>query len=191
MKHETAPSNNHELKRNAEVNQYSHESKKSLLKKHENLNNNSDTIVDINSARKTAELHAKSIDQFDTNYNNPPKPEHHHYLTKTIKKQVYHQTVKDIQTHLSSRERMFSRLIHNDTVENISELASKTIARPSGILGGGIFMVIGGLIVLFIAKKIGFEIPYSLFLFLYIIGFVVFVIFDILYSPLKSLVKKR
>lgn len=149
-----------------------------------------DSLKNLEYIRQTAEHHAKSKESHTTNHENQPKHEHH-YLTKRIKRDVYRHTVDDIQTHLSPSEKRFSKIIHNEFVESISEAGAKTIARPSGILGGAILMVFGGLIVLFFAKRYGFEVPLSLYLFLYLVGFILFVLVELVSNPIKKLSNKN
>lgn len=118
------------------------------------------------------------------------KKEHHdrphHYITKTVKQGVYKHTIKNVQTHLKPSERRFSKIIHNDTVETISELGANTVARPNAILGGGVVMVFGGLALLLTARYFGFTIPFSSLIALYIIGFTLLLLVDILAKPFKK-----
>jgi len=54
-----------------------------------------------------------------------------------------------------------------------SEAASKTISRPSGLLGGGLMAFAGSLVYLYLAKHIGFRYNYLLFTLLFVGGFAV------------------
>lgn len=115
---------------------------------------------------------------------------HRHYLTRKTKINVYHQTMDDVRSHLTPTEQRFSKIIHNDTVEAISDFGSKTIARPSGILGGATILVFGSFIVLFFAKRYGFEVPLSLFAALYIVGFIAMVTIEIIYKNIIKITQK-
>jgi hypothetical protein len=81
-----------------------------------------------------------------------------------------------VRRHLTKRERKFSSFVHAPTVEKVSEVGAKTIARPSGLLGGGLVALIGSVGTLYIARKYGFEVPNSLFMALFVVGFVVGVV---------------
>ena len=176
----------------SEIDHTKHETYMGPVNNSEKHPDNKDSKNDIESLRKTAEHHAQSHETHKLNHNAQPSHEHtHHYLTKRVKKDVYKHTLSDVQTHLSPVEKRISSLIHNDIVESISEVGSKTIARPSGVLGGAILMVFGGLIVLLFAKRYGFEIPLSVYLFLYLIGFVLFVAVELISSPIKRLSKRN
>lgn len=116
---------------------------------------------------------------------------HRHYLTRKTKINVYHQTMDDVRSHLTPAEQRFSKIIHNDTVEAISDFGSKTIARPSGILGGATILVFGSFIVLYFAKRYGFEVPLSLFASLYIFGFIAVVTIEIIYKNIIKIKQKN
>lgn len=117
----------------------------------------------------------------DTHHERP-----HHYLTKKIKNTVYRQNIENVQTHLKPGEKKFSKFIHNNTVEKLSDAGSKTIARPNVIIGAGLLMAFGGLVVMLVARKYGFEVPLSIYIAFYVVGFVIAFIADITYSRIKS-----
>ena len=129
-------------------------------------------------AQKTKELHE--------HHDRP-----HHYITKSVKQGVYKHTIRNVQTHLKPAERRFSKILHNDTIEAISELGASTVARPSAILGGGVVMVFGGLALLLTARYFGFTIPMSSLIALYIIGFVLLFIIDIVAKPFRKYFSRK
>lgn len=94
-------------------------------------------------------------------------------LQRELKRDAYNKTIRKIHSQLAPAERSFSKLIHHRAVEPVSEIGAKTIARPSGILGGGIIALIGSSVVLFMAKHYGFEYNLSIFFILLGMGFVV------------------
>ena len=83
-----------------------------------------------------------------------------------------------------------SKFIHQKIIESVSEVGAKTIARPSGIIGGGLLALVGSLLVLVVARKVGFEVPYSLFAVLFIIGFVLGLIVEFTRNIFKKITKK-
>ena len=109
-------------------------------------------------------------------------------LTKELKSVKYKETMRYVRRHLSPSERKLSSFMHTPVVEKVSEVSSKTIARPSGILGGGLIALIGSLGVLFFAHRFGFEVPNSIFAALFIIGFGVGLIGELI---VKSLALRR
>lgn len=58
--------------------------------------------------------------------------------------------------------------MHNKAVEKVSDGIGKTVARPSGILGGGIVSLLGSCILLYMSKQYGFE--YNFFVFFALMG---------------------
>lgn len=95
----------------------------------------------------------------------------HAIVDKNLKKKAYQKELHRIQTHLPKRQRAFSKVIHNKTVEAVSEVSGKTVARPSGLLGGGIVAFIGTLGLVIISRYLGFSYNFFVFLALLVGGF--------------------
>ena len=77
-----------------------------------------------------------------------------------------------VQNKLKPAEKSFSKLIHQPLVRRVSETASQTVSRPSGMLGGGVVAFLGSLLYLYLAHHIGFTYNYLLFLAFFTVGFV-------------------
>ena len=167
----------HNSLKQKEVAQNTHESSPINKEKLQNV---------IEQEAKTSESYKKQAEA-NSHDTNP----HKHYLTHKIKTAVFHQTMDDVRSHLSPSEQRFSKIIHNDTIETLSNLGGKTVARPSGILGGATILVIGSFIVLFFAKRYGFEVPLSLFAALYIVGFILMIIAEYLYRIVLNVSRKK
>lgn len=145
----------------------------------------------IEHIRSSIEREAKEAD-----YAKETQPRHeqqpsHHYITKKIKAEQYRKTLKHIQEILPKRQQRFSAFVHQPTIERISEVGAKTIARPSGILGGALLALVGSLVVLYTARRIGFEIPNSIFAILFALGFVAGICFELATTLLKKLHPKH
>ncbi|MFO0781920.1 MAG: hypothetical protein U0524_03470 [Candidatus Saccharimonadales bacterium] len=98
-------------------------------------------------------------------------PQHGH-INKDLKKVTLQRELTQIRRHLSKRERAFSKVIHQPVVRAVSEASSKTISRPSGLLGGGIMAFVGSTGYLLLAKNLGFSrYNYAAFLVLFAAGF--------------------
>lgn len=82
-------------------------------------------------------------------------------ITNQDKTRAYQQTLRLIQRGLPTLSRGFSRIIHQPAIERLSELGEKTIARPSGLLGGGLAATVGLAIMLFYARRNGFALSGS------------------------------
>lgn len=93
------------------------------------------------------------------------------FINKELKNAAYQRTLKKTQSKLSAPSRSFSKLIHQPAVEAVSEAAGKTVARPSGILAGGIFAFLGSSFFLWMARHYGFEYNFLLFALFFVGGF--------------------
>ncbi len=113
------------------------------------------------------------------------KQSHTYGVTKHIKKDAYKRVLKKTQSQLSTPEKSFSKTIHNPAVEKVSDITAKTVARPSGILFGGIGAFVGSLVILLISKRSGFTYNYLIFVLIFIFGYFVGLIAELLYRAVK------
>jgi hypothetical protein len=100
------------------------------------------------------------------------EPEHGYGTHQSLKSGAYKRTLKHIQQRLPKTARSFSKLVHSPTIESLSEVSSKTVARPSGLLGGSIGAFVGSAVLLYTTNHYGFRYNYSLFLLLFVGGFI-------------------
>lgn len=84
----------------------------------------------------------------------------------TLRRELQH-----IRRKLPAPQRALSKVVHQPVVRATSEFAGKTVSRPSGLLGGGIVALIGTTTYLYLAKHIGFEYNYGVFILLFVGGF--------------------
>ena len=107
--------------------------------------------------------------------------------TKAEKKAAYKKEIKKVQGQLPKRSRTFSKFIHNPVVESVSDVAGKTVFRPSVLIGGSVTGLVLGLVVYVVAVYYGYLIPsITLVLFLLIgavLGAVVEFIFHRFHHP--------
>jgi hypothetical protein len=92
-------------------------------------------------------------------------------VQKALKMDAYTRSMQKVRSNLSAPERTLSNIVHHKMVEPVSEFSSKTVARPSGILGGGIVAFVGSGVVLFLARHYGFQYNFTTFLLLLVCGF--------------------
>ena len=88
-----------------------------------------------------------------------------------LRKQTLTRELKTIQRKESAPDRTLSKIIHQPAIRAVSEATSKTLSRPSGLLGGGILAFAGTGGYLYLAKHIGFSYQSSVFLVLLVAGF--------------------
>lgn len=107
---------------------------------------------------------------------------------RDLKDLTFNRTLVRVRKHLKAPDKILSKLIHNPFIDKASEATSRTVARPSGFLGGGIMALIGTSILLYLTKKYGYEFNYLAFLLLFATGFMVGLLLEII---VKLLRKKR
>jgi hypothetical protein len=124
--------------------------------------------------RSKAEQEAASSEKTKTemapNKQESDRPLH---INRELKNMSYARTLKRTRSKLPAPLRPLSAFIHQPVVEAVSEVGAKTIARPSGILAGGITAFIGSTVVLWISRHYGYEYNFLLFALLFIGGFFV------------------
>lgn len=146
----------------------------------------------LETARAKVAEHSKSIEAHKNSHDRDeatPQEQHRHYITSKVKLGAFNNVMSDTRSKLGKRDALASKIIHNGAVEQASELASKTIARPNQMLTAGLLMVIVGLVALMLAKRYGFELPLSVFIAIYIITYALSLLFELLFK--KLIPKKR
>lgn len=77
-------------------------------------------------------------------------------ISKAEREASFNATMEEVRTHMSPASRTFSKVIHNKTVEKVSDVTGNTIARPNAILSGAIFAFALTLGVYLVAKNLGY-----------------------------------
>lgn len=88
-----------------------------------------------------------------------------------LQKQSLKRELKTIQRKESAPTRALSKVVHQPAVQAVSETASKTVSRASGLLGGGVLALLGSSAYLYLAYHIGFQYQPTVFLILLVVGF--------------------
>lgn len=94
------------------------------------------------------------------------------YVSRELKEMGFRRTLTGARLRMKAPARAFSKMIHQPVVERVSELAAPTVARPSGILGGGIAAFLGSGTLLYISRHYGYNYNYLVFILLFVAGFV-------------------
>lgn len=116
-------------------------------------------------------------------------PDSSSYIGDDLRSIVKNREVENIRRRLPSWQRPLSRLVHNPFISSTSEIAAKSISRPSGMLGGGILAFIGTAGYYFLTRRIGMKYNYSIFFILFVGGFIVGLMLEIFIYGLT--IKKR
>ncbi|HEX6462333.1 MAG TPA: hypothetical protein VFZ58_03615 [Candidatus Saccharimonadales bacterium] len=100
--------------------------------------------------------------------------------TKRQKEQEYEKTMSEVRSQLSKPSRAFSKLIHNPTVEKVSDTTASTIARPNAVLAGSItaFLAVLGLYIA--AYYFGFRLSGFELIGTFALGWLVGILIDVL-----------
>lgn len=103
-----------------------------------------------------------------------------------LKKITLKRELKAIQRRLPARQRLLSKTIHQPVVRVASEAAGRTLARPSGLLGGGAMAFLGTTLYVGYAKYIGLTYNYTIFLLLFAAGFALGLILEVIVWSLTA-----
>lgn len=107
-------------------------------------------------------------------------------LRQSMKNRAYKRELTKIRSKLPASSRRFSKIIHNPTVETISNIGAQTVARPSGLLGGSIAAFVGSLVLYYMAREYGFRYNYLMMFLLFIGGFAVGAVLELLTYRFRS-----
>lgn len=99
-------------------------------------------------------------------------------LTKKERDHSFDNTMEEVRSQMSGPSRTFSKVIHNKTVEKVSDTVGGTVARPNAILSGSIFAFVFTLIVYLIARYNGYPLSGTETIASFILGWVLGLIFD-------------
>jgi len=102
------------------------------------------------------------------------------HINLDLKKATLQRELTQIRRHLSAPQRTLSKVIHQPVVRVVSEAAGKTVSRPSGLLGGSIMAFVGTSGYFFLAANQGFKYNYVVFLALFLGGFALGLIIELL-----------
>lgn len=92
----------------------------------------------------------------------------------------FNATMQEVQTQMSPSSRTFSKVIHNKSVEAVSDAAASTIARPNAILSGAIFAFVLTLGTFLVAKNLGYPLSGFETIGAFILGWVIGLVYDFL-----------
>lgn len=138
-------------------------------------------------AEKTvAELAKSKLEQenTDTAENKPPELPR----SKADKEYGFKATMHSVRKDMSVPEKQFSKFIHRPVIEKTSEIAGKTVARPSAIAGAAIAAFIGLMGIYGIAKFAGFTLSGSEMPLLLALGFAIGLIAEWTFKAFRSII---
>ena len=113
------------------------------------------------------------------------------FLTSQVRRQSFNSTMRSVRKKLPKVEATFSKVIHNNTIDKVSEIASETVGRPSAIFGGSIAAFLGLLIIYWFARRNGFQLSGYEFILLMITGMLAGIVVEICFTLFKKIISKR
>ena len=132
-----------------------------------------DPLLRAEQARSEVEQHADASNPLQRleaaeNASQGPAPSH---VNRELKAITLRRELQQIRRQLPATQRRLSQLVHQPVIRVVSEAASKSVSRPSGLLGGGLVAFLGCSGYLYLAKHIGFTYNYFVFILLFVLGF--------------------
>ncbi len=107
-------------------------------------------------------------------------------VNKELLKITFNKEMGHIRRKLSSIDKIGSKIIHQPLIRSVSEVSSKIITRPSGLLGGGVVAFLGTGTYLYYTKHIGLKYNYTIFLLLLVGGFIVGLLLEALIRIIRG-----
>ena len=127
----------------------------------------------LEASRQTINEHAEQGRLLAAEKEDESPSAHHRFASHiALKRDSYKNLLAQARKQLPAASRQFSKVIHQKNIEALSNVGAQTVARPSGILGGGIGALLGSIVLLYYSKHYGFEYNYSFFLVMFIAGFI-------------------
>lgn len=106
---------------------------------------------------------------------------HHRFASHiALKKDSYKNLLAQTRRQLPTVSRQFSKVVHQKNIEALSTLGAQTVARPSGLLGGGLGALLGSITLLYYSKHYGFTYNYAFFFITFFAGFAVGLLGEVL-----------
>jgi len=107
------------------------------------------------------------------------------FVNQELKSLSYQRIMTRTQKHLSAPARSFSKVIHQPVIDTLSKVSENTIARPSGLLAGGVCALLGSSIMLYMSKHYGFRYNLFVFIALFFAGFALGLLIELLFAATR------
>ena len=124
------------------------------------------------SSNKQAKSASKLPKKASSKKSNAAKPAKQ-ISPKQIRQQSYATTMSHVEKALNPLQRSQSKFMRLPIIDELSLIASKTIFRPSALIGAGIVAALGMIILLYVARTIGFTVSGSELFILLVVGWII------------------
>lgn len=128
----------------------------------------------VEAARAAVHEHASvssETSRLEDEGSSPATGDNIRWWSAELRTQALDRTLASVRNRLTNPEKRLSKVIHQPVVEKVSDVAGKTVARPSGILFGGIFSFVGSLSAYLLARHLGGQLHYGIFAVTFVGGF--------------------
>ena len=142
----------------------------------------------LEAIQKSVEQNAisgKEMTPAESNGNTAPSAA---FVSRELKNMTFNRSLNTARRHMGAPSKALSKVIHQPVVEKVSDVAGATVARPSGILGGGLFALIGSALLLYATKHYGYQYNYLVFGMLFVAGFVAGMIIELV---VRTVLRKK
>lgn len=140
----------------------------------------------LEASRQAIEQHAENGRLLAVEKEDDNTSPHHRFASHiALKKDSYKNLLAQTRSQLPAVSRQFSKVIHQKNIEALSNVSAQTVARPSGLLGGGIGALIGSITLLYYSKHYGFTYNYAFFFVMFLAGFAVGLLIEVLVRLLR------
>jgi hypothetical protein len=157
------------------------ESLEDAEKRHHETKSEREALIEASELAKEADKGHKN--QHDTN----PAEKRRGAPSKKLLGESFKTQMNGVRTEMSTSSGLFSKLIHNRSVEKVSDAIGTTIARPNAMLSGSIAAFIGITVLYFTAHYYG----YRLSGFETIAAFAIGWLFGILFDYFRVMIRGR
>jgi hypothetical protein len=153
-----------------------HEAIKTALEREERKHNERHSEREI--LAKAKELANKSDEAHKDHDKASPAERRSGPINKKQLDNSFKSQMKYAEAEMKPAERIFSKIIHNKSVEKSAEIIGSTVARPNAMLSGSIAAFIGITVLYFVSKYYGFQLSGFETIATFIIGWVAGVLYD-------------
>lgn len=129
-------------------------------------------------ALQTAQELADSSEKQDKRPVSSPAERRRGPITKKQLAHSFQSQMEHVHEHLDPASRTFSKVIHNKTVEKVSDGVGATLARPNALLSGSIAAFLFVTILYFAAKYYGYQLSGFETIGAFILGWIVGILYD-------------
>lgn len=180
-----APKDNPEVARSSEHGK-SETAEHHAAKRHESAAKH-DQQEQLKESRETIERQARSSEDLSKldRSNNERSNAHTAPPTRELQEMAKDRLLRSVRRRLPAPERALSKFMHAKPVETVSAVGEKTIARPYGLLGGGLSAFVGSALTFYMAKHYGFR--YNLFLFFtfFAAGYIIATVLEVIVRSVR------